>query len=284
MATLQETLCIDEHTGAVSAVAFNKDGTRLATQSADKVHVWDANTGHKLSEKPHDRVIGVAFSPTDGSLLASCGYDGLVKVWDWKTGKEIPGFRGHTDLVWGAAFSPDGPHLATASKDRTVKVWNVTTGQRVHDLRGHTAFSHLRVAFSPDGSRLAASGSENSIKLWDLRTGRETIPFKGHTHRPISFAFSPDGKRLTSVGWDQALRIWDAATGQEALVLNCPTPLYNVAFSPDGNRIAATGDKIVMIWDARPWTAETAVQREAISLLSCLFAKPLRRSDVVHYL
>ena len=282
--TWQQMLSI-HHTDAVSAVAFSKDGTRLASTSADKVYVWDAATGQKLSEKLHDQnVIGVAFSPKHESLLASGTFGGLVKVWDWTTGKETPGFVGHTDYVWAVAFSPDGTQLATASKDRTVKVWNVKTGRWIHDLAGHTAFSHYRVAFNLDGSRLAASGDDDNIKLWDLTTGAETMPLKGHARYPISVAFSPNGKRLASVGWDYTLRIWDAATGQEALLLNCPTPVYNVEFSPDGNQLAATGDRLVMIWDARPWTPEVAIEREAVSQLSHLFAKPLRRSDVAHYL
>jgi tetratricopeptide (TPR) repeat protein len=58
-----------------------------------------------------------------------------------------------------------------------------------------------------------------------------------------------------------------------------------MAFSHDGNRLA-TGDTGCKgkLWDARPWTPEAAIEREALGLLDSLFAKPLRKADVIDYL
>src|SRR5262245_55882210 len=48
---------------------------------------------------------GVAFS-RDGEQLASAGGDGIVKIWNSKTGQEIHGFQVHTDSVVSIAFHP----------------------------------------------------------------------------------------------------------------------------------------------------------------------------------
>ena len=70
-------------------------------------------------------MIAVAYN-RDGSRLATVSNDRTVKIWDAASGQEILTLRGHTDGVYGVAFSPDGQRLATASADKTVKVWEAT--------------------------------------------------------------------------------------------------------------------------------------------------------------
>jgi hypothetical protein len=41
---------------------------------------------------------------------------------------------GHTDVVWGVAFSLDGHTLATTSTDRTVRLWDLSDRDRPHPL------------------------------------------------------------------------------------------------------------------------------------------------------
>jgi tetratricopeptide (TPR) repeat protein len=85
---------------------------------------------------------------------------------------------------------------------------------------------------------------------------------------------------------DGSVKLWDTATGQEALVLcGHSSAAMSVAFSPDGTRLAtADVDCKLNLWDARPWTPEAAIEREAVGVLDSHFAKPLRKADVIDYL
>jgi WD40 repeat protein len=278
------------HTGEDYSPAFSPDGAWLATGRGDgTVKLWDAASGQlrRTFEGHSGRVIGVAFS-RDGKWLAAGGDDRTVKLWDVATGQLPRTLTGHQRLVSDVAFSPDGTRLASTGMDRTIRLWDLMTGQEFPfsplELEG-PYFWHM-LAFNPDGTRLAAATLGRTIKVWDARTGQRLPPFEGNTAPIRGLAFTPDGTRLASTSMDGTVKLWDVATGQEALVLRGHTSAgWGVAFSPDGTRLA-TGDQDCRgrLWDARPWTPDAAIEREALGLLDSLFAKPLRKADVIDYL
>src|SRR5437762_2745228 len=57
----------------------------------------------------------VAFSP-DGKLLASGGFDNLIRFWDPATGKEVRRLEGDISDFAAIAFSPDGKTLASGGR------------------------------------------------------------------------------------------------------------------------------------------------------------------------
>jgi WD40 repeat protein len=110
-------------------------------------------------------------------------------------------------------------------------------------------------AFSPDGTRIAAvrrrRGAEGGgegrdqceARVWDFATGRASTTIPDCT----ILTFGPDGRRLAGVASSpersSRAHLWDAVTGEERARLEWPTwatGVSNIAFSPDGRRIAAT--------------------------------------------
>src|SRR5205823_5498284 len=111
-------------------------------------------------------VSALAYSP-DGKLLATCGYDRLIKLWEVANGQEVRTLRDHSDAIYALAFSPDGKLLASAAADRAVKVWDIASGNRLYTLGEATDWLYA-VAWSPDGRTLAAGGVDKSIRVWEV--------------------------------------------------------------------------------------------------------------------
>src|SRR5262249_43834717 len=72
------------HLGSVVALAFSRDGKRLATSDFEgHARVWDALTGEEVLTLRNDRGArgDLAFTE-DGRLVRTTSHDGRVKVWD----------------------------------------------------------------------------------------------------------------------------------------------------------------------------------------------------------
>ncbi len=284
-----EILTLKGHSWYVNSVAFSPDGKRLASGGSaneqgklvGEAKVWDAQSGQVLLtiKRQPGGVNSVVFSPDGKRLASAAGDDKTVKVWDAQTGQELLSFKGHSNAVNSVVFSPDGKRLASASWDGTVKVWDAQTDPKPLTLKGAATSSIASVAFSPDGKRLASGGGgprgsgPGALQVWDAQTGQEIVTLQGHTAKVTTVAYSPDGKRLASGSgtWDWTknayvagdVKVWDALTGQELLSLKGHTgPIYSVAFSPDGKRLASGSGTLnatkqdlvageVKVWDAQ---------------------------------
>jgi uncharacterized protein YjbI with pentapeptide repeats len=201
---------------------------------------------HTLSHQAE--VNAVAFSP-GGGQLASASDDATARVWELATGQEV--LRVSHDLgVKDVAFSPDGSRLATASSDGTARLWELATGREDFHIAQDADVECWAVAFSSNGDLLAV-GTYASAQVWDLATHQKVVEFT-HAGFVNAVDFSPDGTLLATVGMDKYARVWELATGRETARFRhrgFGNWLEDVAFSPDGMRLATGDHKRARVWD-----------------------------------
>jgi hypothetical protein len=214
----------------------------------------------------HTGWVGAVAVAPDGSLLASGGQYGTVRIWDVATGQVRATLEGHTGSVGAVAVAPDGSWLASGSADGTVRIWDVATGQARAPLKGPTGRVRA-VGVAPDGSWLASAGSDDgTVRIWDVATGQAQATLKGPTGRVRAVAVAPDGSWLATAGSDWTVRIWDVATGQARAGLEGPPSgsVEAVAVAPDGSWLASGDDDgTVRIWDVATGQARALMRLDS---------------------
>ena len=68
------------------------------------------------------------------TTIISGSNDGVIKIWDIDSGKELKRLRGHTDRVWSVVISKDDKNIISGSRDKSIKIWNKFTGELEQSL------------------------------------------------------------------------------------------------------------------------------------------------------
>lgn len=157
-----------------TSAAFASTGAIATGHGDGSVSLWETKTGVPVTNFPAHRriVVGLAFS-RDATLLATGGEEGLAKILDLVTFREIAALKGHLRSIHSLESSASGQRLATGgSGAESVKIWDLRTHQELMTLGGSSSL--LRdLSFSPDGNVLAGRTDSGRLHLWRAPSWKE---------------------------------------------------------------------------------------------------------------
>jgi WD40 repeat protein len=217
--------------GAVTAsFVFSPDGSRILSwcwPGEAAAVVSDARTGEPVfTLRGHTQpVYSAAFSP-DGERVATAGGDGVVKVWDARTGDDLLGLPTADPIRYGpsprVAFSADGAELLLGSVGRPGRVWDGSPGERIvrtvapgeaPDGDGRTTpAASSRVAVAPPPRVVPPAPPAPPA---DTPPVEVTTPTRVIRRQPYGFdiGFTPGGD-LLAAGFGHGVGLYDPKTGR----------------------------------------------------------------------
>ncbi|TVY84285.1 Mitochondrial division protein [Lachnellula suecica] len=139
----------------------------------------------------------------------ACGTaDGMVRLWDLRSGQVHRSLVGHTGPVTCLQF--DDVHLITGSLDRSIRIWDLRTGA-IHDAY---AYDSPITSMMFDNRRIVSAAGEDVAKVYDKTDGRHwdcgsgvTAEEEGRTPAIVERVRIKDGY-LTEGRRDGIVGIW----------------------------------------------------------------------------
>ena len=240
------------HKGAITDLAINPLGDMIASSSEDQtVRLW-TNTvrGNSKILKCHPSPIrSVDFSST-GNFLMTGANDKTIKIFElYPKNKFLSSYKGHSNWVRCARFSPDNRLIGSCGDDNAVIIFDVEQKSVKYRFLDHS--SHVNSCrFSPDGTIIASAGNDGKIKLFDIRMGRLIQHYDAHNDKINCISYHQTGNYIISGSDDSTIKIWDLKMGQILYTVHGHRgKVKSVNFNIDGDYFCSGGeDSILMIW------------------------------------
>jgi WD40 repeat protein/tRNA A-37 threonylcarbamoyl transferase component Bud32 len=221
------------------------DGKWLAASQWNDLEILDGESFEvvriiRREQEGHFRMFALDACPSRG-LLAAGYHDGVVRIWEIGSWREVVRFQSNPSFTFGLAFSPDGRLLATGGNDGIIRFWDVTT-----------LINEQGMANAPEPlTRPLGHHVVEFMGRVPPRDGPQPVQaMRGHYASIHGFCFAPDGERLVSAGKDGTAKFWNPSRPLEATAL--PDSDWPVWFSRDGTRfIARNKDVRLHRWDTR---------------------------------
>lgn len=214
--------------------------------------------------KPHTAPVVVAAVDSTGTLLATGGADGVVKVWDIRAGFTTHTFHGHSGLISALHFFQVEASAEESQPKSRKRKSRSGDDQIDHDSSDTTL-----------GFRLASGGEDGKVKVWDLHKRKAVATLDSHVSVVRSLDYSPQRQLLISASRDKTVISWSSNTWQPVMTAPILETVERAAFVANGDFFFTAGENAtIRIWDVsgneRTQEQDSGTDTEAIV-------------DVLHY-
>ncbi len=211
----------------------------------------------------------IVFSP-DGTRLVSFYGNQYSMLWDVETGKRRDTIHHRQNAIQSGihayALDNDNRSLLMGFSSGHLNTWDFKEHSLVRQYLEwpYQSTSHvIQTSFSGSGKYLVAGYLYGHVRIYDAQTG-DTVRTIDHTRRKVwsvnGLDVSGDDSLIAVGGRDSLLTLYHLSGGEVAWVSsNRGSPVWDVKFSPGGDRVAASSDMGIVVYDVETGDSLTVI-------------------------
>jgi WD40 repeat protein len=269
----------------VHAIAVTPDGRRVISGASDgSLKVWKLDDSLQSPPQPSHAtwVDFVSVMPNGQQAISVSKRDGIVKIWDLHSEKELL-ISDRQRPIKAIAVLPNGYLALSCYQDGSVKIWDLQSGKEFYTVNIPTStvyvstpagripleasLAQLTVTFAvtPDRQVAVFGLADGTLKVWHLKRKVELFTLSGHTQQISAVTITPDEQRIISSSFDGTIRVWELETGRQLFALpSHEEPINKFALTPDNKRlISASHDGTLKVWDLQKRTPSLTLEGHA---------------------
>jgi WD40 repeat protein len=247
----------------VTKVTFNSNADSIAAGNvAGSVYVCSVPSGTRIAvlRGYTAPITDLAFRP-DGKQIASCSYDGTVRLWDLSVGRFVRTFKGVG--IAPLVFSANGERMIAGS--HVIEM----NAKRKPIFPSELKIGVTSATFDSSGRRIISTPGDKTIRFWDGNLLSYVTTLEIPNGMITSALWNPDGRHIAMnvstyrpSKWPSPFTnpdgrsavIWDFVSGEAASIFNWQreADLGETTFNPSAGKVAAVFDNEIQLLSLRP--------------------------------
>ncbi|KAE9979475.1 hypothetical protein BLS_009782 [Venturia inaequalis] len=242
-----------------TALSITPDGSHLILCSRSlsmRIYALTANEDDTIEPellrtlKPHASPVVATSVDHTGTLLATGGADGIVKVWDIRRGYTTHTFHGHSGVISALHFFEIDPaHLKEEESKKRKRKNKEETKSEGEELTA--------------GLRLASGGEDGKVRVWNLQKSNSAAVLDAHVSVVRALDYSPEENALLSGSRDKTAMVWDAKSWKIRSTMPILEEVEAAGFLRQGSLLYTGGETArLRIWSTSSGREVTEEQAE----------------------
>ncbi|RFU73532.1 small nucleolar ribonucleo complex subunit [Trichoderma arundinaceum] len=191
--------------------------------------------------KPHTTPVIVLAVDRTGTLLATGGTDGVIKVWDIAGGYVTHTFRGPSVLVSALRFFEVAGRAASSRNSKGAKNQPKTADEEDGEDTDNVTTTNFR---------LASGSQDGKVRIWDLNKRSCIANLDSHVSDVQAIDYSPTQHAIVTASRDKTVIWWDTKSWKIRKVVPCLELVETAGFLGDGSLTFSAGaNGCLRIWD-----------------------------------